>query len=86
MSSYSNADTGSKPADPYLQKNIDSPSLKEKVEDLSQFIQKHKFCMLTTRTKDGLLASRCMALAATVSDWLSWKTNTMKRALANNHC
>jgi len=64
-SGFSNADTGSKPADPYTQKNLEGDSsLKTKVEDLAHFIEKHKFCMLTTQTKDGLLASRCMAVAA----------------------
>ncbi|KAF2240838.1 hypothetical protein BU26DRAFT_191863 [Trematosphaeria pertusa] len=66
MSSFSNADTGSKPADPYTQKNLDdSSSLKEKVEDLQNFIDKVKFAMMTTQTAGSdLLASRAMALAA----------------------
>ena len=75
MSSFSNADTGSKPADPYTAKNLQEPSLKEKVEDLQSFVDKSKFCMMTTKTQDGLLASRCMALAARVSD---------KKNVANN--
>jgi len=64
--SFSNADTGSKEADPYTAKNKDdSPSLKEKVEDLSEFITACKFGMMTTRDKStGMLLSRCMALAA----------------------
>ncbi|WPH00534.1 Protein bli-3 [Acrodontium crateriforme] len=62
--SYSNRSTGSQAADPYTQKNTQEPSLKEKVEDLGTFIDRAKFCMFTTRTSDGLLASRCMALAA----------------------
>jgi len=63
--SFSNADTGSKPSDPYKQKNIDDASLKDKVEDLVAFAEKSKFCMMTTRIADsGLLVSRCMALAA----------------------
>lgn len=68
MSSFSNADTGSKPADPYTQKNLDdSSSLKEKVEDLQNFIDKVKFAMMTTQTAGSdLLASRAMALAAKV--------------------
>lgn len=67
MSSFSNAQTGDKPADPYTQKNLDSTSLKEKVEDLFTFIDKTKFCLLTTQTADSdLLASRAMALAAKV--------------------
>jgi len=62
--SFSNADTGNKVADPYKEKNLDSPSLKDKVEDLVAFMDKCKFCMMTTRIEaSGLLASRCMALA-----------------------
>lgn len=64
--SFSNTDTGGKTADPYTAKNLQEPGLKEKVEDLVQFIDKCKFCMMTTKTSDGLLASRCMALAAKV--------------------
>jgi general stress protein 26 len=69
--SYSNTDTGSKPADPYTKTNAENPPLKEKVEDLLAFIDKCKFCMMTTHTahKD-LLASRCMALAAKESNGL----------------
>lgn len=67
MSTFSNADTGSKVADPYTQKNLEEPSLKEKAEDLFSFIDKTKFCLLTTQTADSdLLASRAMALAAKV--------------------
>jgi hypothetical protein len=66
--SYSNADTGSKPADPYKQKNTDDASLTTKVEDLVAFAEKCKFCMMTTRIADsGLLVSRCMAMAAKVN-------------------
>jgi hypothetical protein len=68
MSGFSNTDTGSKPADPYTQKNKDEPSLKDKVEDLLKFIDNTKFCLLTTHVADSdLLASRAMALAAKVS-------------------
>lgn len=67
MSGFSNADTGSKTADPYTQKNLEEPSLKEKVEDLFTFVDKTKFCLLTTQVADSdLLASRAMALAAKV--------------------
>ncbi|KAF2807859.1 bli-3 protein [Mytilinidion resinicola] len=63
--SFSNADTGNKAADPYKEKNSEVASLKDKVEDLVAFIDKSKFCMMTTRIESsGLLASRCMALAA----------------------
>lgn len=65
--SFSNADTGSKPADPYTSKNKESPALEEKVGDLIAFVEQSKFCMMTTlAAKTGLLASRCMALAAKV--------------------
>lgn len=65
--SYSNADTGSKPADPYKEVNKSEPALKEKVEDLVTFIESCKFGMMTTRIESsGLLVSRCMALAAKV--------------------
>ncbi|RAR09096.1 bli-3 protein [Stemphylium lycopersici] len=53
MSGFSNADTGSKPADPYTQKNLEEPSLKEKVEDLLTFVDKTKFCLLTTQEGHG---------------------------------
>lgn len=67
MSSFSNTDTGSKPADPYKAKNLDDASIKEKVEDLSEFISNCKFGMMTTRDgKTGRLVSRCMALASKV--------------------
>ena len=67
-SGFSNTDTGSKNADPYTQKNKEETSLKEKVEDLLAFIDKTKFCLLTTHVADSdLLASRAMALAAKVS-------------------
>ncbi|CAO1600646.1 MAG: hypothetical protein LQ349_001358 [Xanthoria aureola] len=63
--SFSNTDTGSKPADPYKEVNKTEPGLKEKVEDLVSFIESCKFGMMTTRIESsGLLVSRCMALAA----------------------
>lgn len=62
--SFSNTDTGNKTADPYTAKNTDETSLKEKVEDFTQFVDRTKFCLLTTKTSDGLLVSRAMALAA----------------------
>ena len=65
--SFSNTDTGSKPADPYKETNISQPDLKEKVEDLIRFMEACKFGMMTTRVESsGLLTSRCMALAAKV--------------------
>jgi general stress protein 26 len=64
--SYSNTSSGTSSADPYKSKNLDNDTtLKEKIEDLVSFAEKQKFCMMTTRIADsGLLASRCMALAA----------------------
>jgi hypothetical protein len=65
--SFSNTNTGDKPADPYKEKNIDEASIKDKVEDLSEFITACKFGMMTTRDgSSGALVSRCMALAAKV--------------------
>ncbi|KAI9652838.1 MAG: hypothetical protein M1831_006363 [Alyxoria varia] len=62
--SFSNTDTGDKPADPYTAKNLDNSSLKDKVSDLVAFIEKSKFCLMTTRIGDsGLLVNRAMALA-----------------------
>ncbi|KAI9830828.1 MAG: hypothetical protein M1819_005353 [Sarea resinae] len=56
-SSFSNANTGDKPADPYKAKNVESQTpLKEKVEDLVSFIEAQKFGMMTTRVaSSGLL-------------------------------
>jgi len=64
--SFSNADTGSKPEDPYKEKNKqDDIPLKDKVDGLINFIDSTKFGMLTTRiAATGDLASRAMALAA----------------------
>jgi len=79
MSSYSNTDTGSKNADPYKEKNIDHVSIKEKVDDLSEFVSACKFGMMTTRnSSNGMLMSRCMALAAKESGGIDlvFHTNT----------
>lgn len=67
--SFSNTTVpGDKPADPYKATNLTNPDLKEKVEDLVSFMESCKFGMMTTRIEStGLLTSRCMALAAKVS-------------------
>ncbi|KAE9969524.1 BLI-3 blue-light-inducible Bli-3 protein [Venturia inaequalis] len=88
MSSYSNADTGSKPADPYKEKNVDNASLKDKVQDLTAFIEKTKLCLMTTLVADTTkIATRAMALAATEGNGVdllfhtnseSGKTNDLK--------
>ncbi|KAI9812272.1 MAG: BLI-3 blue-light-inducible Bli-3 protein [Thelocarpon impressellum] len=66
---FSNADTGNKPADPYKAKNKDEAPLKEKIEDLISFVEASKFGMMTTKAADsGLLVSRCMALAGKASE------------------
>lgn len=71
--SFSNANTGDKPDDPYKQNNLDDTSIKEKVEDLVDFISASKFGMMTTRDgSSGALVSRCMALAAKVLYLLSF--------------
>lgn len=52
----------------YKQKNQDEPGVEQKVQDLVDFIKKSKFGMMTTYSAhQGTLASRCMAIAATVS-------------------
>lgn len=52
----------------YKAKNQDEPGVEEKIQDLTSFISKSKFGMMTTSAAgSGVLASRCMALAATVS-------------------
>lgn len=67
MSFSNTSGTGDKPADPYKAKNIDEPTLKDKINDLIAFVEKSKFCMMTTRiSSNGLLVSRCMALAGKV--------------------
>ena len=81
--SFSNADTGSKSADPYKAKNMDDAPIKEKVEDLSEFISACKFGMMTTRDgASGRLVSRCMALAAKVHTPFS-RSSTASLALWN---
>ncbi|KAB2574128.1 putative protein bli-3 protein [Lasiodiplodia theobromae] len=78
MSTFSNTDTGSKTADPYVAKNLQEPDLKTKVTDLLNFADKQKFCMMTTVMSNGLLASRCMALAGKEANGLDllFHTNT----------
>lgn len=68
MATFSNADTGDKPSDPYYNKNIDTnATLKEKVETLAKFVSSCKFGMMTTRdSSTGKLVSRCMAVAGKV--------------------
>ena len=62
----------------YKAANKNEPELKEKVEDLTNFISACKFGMMTTRIgSSGLLTSRCMALAAKVRPY-SNPTQTSK--------
>lgn len=62
-----NAKTGTHPVDPYKTQNFEDPPLPQKIEELVEFINQVKFGMLTTKQSEGdFLASRCMALAATV--------------------
>lgn len=59
---------GDKPADPYKAENTENEvPIKEKMEGLLAFMDRCRYGMMTTRdTTSGLLASRCMELAATV--------------------
>lgn len=62
-----NTKTGNHPVDPYKTQNFEDPPLPQKIEELVEFINQVKFGMLTTKQSEGdYLASRCMALAATV--------------------
>lgn len=64
-----------------MAKNLQEPELKEKIGDLVAFIEKCKFCMMTTRIgESGLLVSRCMALAGKVyPSTIRWKICTENR-------
>ncbi|KAI1819243.1 pyridoxamine 5'-phosphate oxidase [Xylaria intraflava] len=80
MSSHSNTDPGSKPADPYTRVNKDDKvPTQQKIEALDKFVSTCKFGMMTTRDRpSGRLVSRCMAIAAKESgsmDYLFF-TNT----------
>ncbi|KAI1185137.1 pyridoxamine 5'-phosphate oxidase [Nemania serpens] len=80
MSTFSNADTGSKPADPYTHANQDTAvSTQDKIAALDKFVNTCKFGMMTTRDQaTGKLVSRCMAVTAEEShgvDYLFF-TNT----------
>ncbi|OKP06369.1 Protein bli-3 [Penicillium subrubescens] len=62
-----NTPTGTHSVDPYKTQNAEDPPLPQKVQDLVDFITQVKYGMLTTKQSEGdYLASRCMALAATV--------------------
>ncbi|KAL9569703.1 hypothetical protein ACKAV7_006181 [Fusarium commune] len=77
--SFSNANTGDVPADPYKKANTEEVPLQTKIEDLVHFITKEKFGMMTTRgSGSGNLVSRCMALAATETGGIDllFHTNT----------
>jgi hypothetical protein len=75
--SFSNTNTGDKPADPYREKNLDDASIKDKVEDLSEFVTACKFGMMTTRDgSTGDMISRCMALAAKVGPFLPFRSSS----------
>lgn len=64
-----NTATGNHPLDPYKTQNLEDPPLPQKISELSAFITEVKFGMLTTKQSDGdFLTSRCMALAAKVSN------------------
>lgn len=52
----------------YKEKSKDEPGTTQKIEDLVAFTKASKFGMMTTKNVDtGLLVSRCMAVAASVS-------------------
>lgn len=65
--------SGAPAVDPYKSKNTEEDiSLQERVEALVKFAQANKFGMMTTRDAEtGMLVSRCMAIAASVSPQLN---------------
>ncbi|KAL0581651.1 hypothetical protein V5O48_000352 [Marasmius crinis-equi] len=64
--SFSNTSTGSKPADPYTDKNQDNATTAEKIEGFEKFVTSAKYGMMTTHdTSSDKLVSRCMAVADT---------------------
>jgi hypothetical protein len=72
--------TGSHPVDPYKTQNAEDPPLSQKIQDLVDFITQVKYGMLTTKQSEGdYLASRCMALAATVSNKHPYPTYILTR-------
>jgi general stress protein 26 len=79
MSTFSNTNTGDKPADPYTAANKDMASLEDKMKALDNFTNYCKFGMMTTRDPSSdKLVSRCMAIAfkeAKGTDYLFF-TNT----------
>ncbi|KAI1194497.1 pyridoxamine 5'-phosphate oxidase [Nemania serpens] len=80
MSTFSNTDTGSKPADLYTHANKETAaSTQDKIAALDKFVTACKFGMMTTRDQaTGKLVSRCMAVTAEEShgvDYLFF-TNT----------
>ncbi|KAI0399527.1 pyridoxamine 5'-phosphate oxidase [Xylaria palmicola] len=80
MSTFSNTDTGGKPADPYTRANKDNDvSAQDKIDALTKFAGTCKFGMMTTRDQtSGKLVSRCMAVAAEESQGVDYLffTNT----------
>lgn len=76
----SNTDDHEKPPDPYKAANLDEcVSIKDKVRDLSKFVDSCKFGIMTTRdSSSGALFSRCMVVAAKEVDGvdLIFFTNT----------
>jgi len=77
--SFSNANTGDKPADPYKKQNAEEPDLDTKVKELTDFITTAKFGMMTTHeAATDNLVSRAMALAATETNGIDllFHTNT----------
>lgn len=47
--SFSNTNTGDKPADPYKAANAEEVSLDQKINDFKAFVESAKFGMMTVR-------------------------------------
>jgi len=74
---YLHTGTGSKPPNPCPEASPDNTFLKERIDELIQFIDGHHFCLMTTRQKNTeYLVSRCMAVTAREGIDLLFYTDT----------
>lgn len=59
-----------KMSDEYSKKAVnEQPTLNEKLNDARAFIKSHKTVLLTTRSPNGQLHARTMAIAEVTADW-----------------
>ena len=56
-------------SDEYSKQAAGQPSLEEKIADARHFVDSHKTVLLTTRSPNGQLHARTMAIAQVTDDW-----------------